>query len=82
MLWIKYSSLLRRAIGRHLEPGFIKKLDLDLFRFPLFEKIGRGNIRDGWPNGRPALLAFIVLEAFWRGLEVRAHGTLPERSLH
>jgi hypothetical protein len=70
-----------RAVGRHLELGSVRKLNLYLFRFPLLKKISRGNIRDGPPNGRRALLAFNVLEAFRRGLEVRAHSKLPEQSL-
>ncbi len=44
-------------------------------------KISRGNIRDGWPNGRRALLALGILEAFQWGLEVGTHDVLPEQSL-
>jgi hypothetical protein len=47
---------------------------------PLLVKIRRGNIRDGWPNGWRALLAFGVSEASRRGLEIRTHSKLPEQS--
>ncbi len=49
-----------RAVGGHLELCPIREFDLDLFRFPLLMKISRGNIRDGWPNGRRVLLALSV----------------------
>ncbi len=67
-----------RAVGRHLELGSVWKLDLDLFCFPLLEKISRGNIWDGRSSGRRARLVFNVLEAFRQGHEVRAHSALPE----
>jgi hypothetical protein len=70
-----------RAVGRHLEPGSVRKLDLDLLCFPLLKKISWGTICDGLPNRRHALLAFDILEAFWQGPEVRTHRALPERSL-
>ncbi len=44
-------------------------------------KISRGNIRDGRPNERRALLTFGILQAFQGGLEVETHGVLPEWSL-
>jgi hypothetical protein len=46
-----------RAVGGHLELCPVEEFDLDLFRFQLLMKISRGNIRDGWPNKRCALLA-------------------------
>jgi hypothetical protein len=52
-----------------------------LIVFPLLVKISQGNIRDGRPSGWRALLAFCVLKAFQRGLEVHAHSRLPEWSL-
>ncbi len=70
-----------RAVCGHLELRPVRKFNLDLFRFPLLEKISWGNIWDGRPNGRRALLALGVLEAFRQGLEVGTHGVLPDRSL-
>jgi hypothetical protein len=57
------------ALGGHLELCPIRKFNLYLLGFLLLVEISWGNIRDGWPNGRHALLAFGVFQAFWRGLE-------------
>ncbi len=65
----------------HLEVGSIKHLDLDLLRFLFLVQIYRGDIRDRGPGDQLPLLAFRVLQAFWRGLEVGTHGVLPEWSL-
>jgi hypothetical protein len=70
-----------RAVGRHPKLCPIGKFNLDLFHFLLLKKISQGNIWDGRPNGRRALLALGVLEGLRRGLEVRTHGILPEQSL-
>ncbi len=70
-----------RAIGTNLEPGSVGKIDLDLYCFPLLEKIGQGNIWDGRLNGRRAFLALSILDAFQWGLEICAHSALPEQSL-
>ncbi len=77
----KILLVVARAKGRHLELSPIRKFNLDLLGLPLLKKISRGNIRNGRPNGRRALLALGVLEAFWQGLEVQTHGVLPEQSL-
>ncbi len=69
------------SIRRHLEVRPIGKLDLDFLGLPLVVKISRGNIRERWPSGQRAFLAFGVLDAFRRGLEVCAHNKLPEQSL-
>jgi hypothetical protein len=49
-----------RAVGEHLELCPVGEFDLDLFLFPLLMKISWDNLRDGWPNGRHALLALGV----------------------
>jgi hypothetical protein len=56
----KIFLIVPRALGEHLELCPIGEFDLDLFCFPLLMKISRGNIRDGRPNGRRALLALGV----------------------
>jgi hypothetical protein len=65
----------------HLEVGSIRQLDLDFLGFPFLVQIYGGDIRDGGSSDQLPLLAFGVLQAFRRGLEVGTHGVLPEWSL-
>ncbi len=58
-----------RAIGGHLELRPIRKFNLYLLGFPLLVEVSWGNIRDGRPNRRCALLAFCIFQAFQGGLE-------------
>jgi hypothetical protein len=58
-----------RAVGGHLELRPVRKFNLYFLGFPLLVEISRGNIRDGRPNGRCALLAFGIFQAFRQGLE-------------
>ncbi len=65
----KVFLIVPRAKGWHLELGAIWQLYLDLLGLPFFVLINRWDVRDWQPNGRSALLAFCVLQAFGRGLE-------------
>jgi hypothetical protein len=65
----------------HLRAGAIRHLDLDLLGFPFLVQIYRGDIQDRGLGYQLPLLAFGVLQAFQRGLEVGTHGVLPEWSL-
>jgi hypothetical protein len=65
----------------HLEVGSVRHLDLDLLGFLFLMQIYGGDIRDRGSGDQLPLLAFGVLEAFRRGLEVGTHGVLPEWSL-
>jgi hypothetical protein len=61
------SLIVPRAVGEYLELCPLKEFDVDLFRFPLLMKISRGNIQDGRPNGRRALLALGVFLGLLEG---------------
>jgi hypothetical protein len=56
-------------------------LDLDLLGFLPLVWIREQDIRDGRSSNQLPLLALVILETFWWGLEVGTHGILPEWSL-
>ncbi len=77
----RYSSLFPFPKSCHLEVSSVRHLDLDLFGFLFLVQIYGGDIRNRGSGDQLPLLAFSVLEAFWRRLEVGTHGVLPEWSL-
>jgi hypothetical protein len=56
----KIFLIVPRAAGGHLELCLVREFELYLFCFPLLMEISWGNIRDGRPNGRHALLTLGV----------------------
>ncbi len=71
---------LRPNLGKSVEEGPIRKLDLQAFwRFLGGYEICWWDVWDGWPTAQLPFLALGILQSFGRSLEGGTHlGMLPE----